>query len=117
MKDKLNNIELVISTIIDSSKKHAIASENGEYKIANKNFDIVKKAVVYLRENNGINNLKQLLTYDDESVKLMAATYLLKHFEKESIDVIENIAFQTISNQSFNAKMILQEWYKGNINL
>jgi major membrane immunogen (membrane-anchored lipoprotein) len=111
------NVESAIQTIIESSQIHAEESTNGNYKTANKNFDLIQKAVNFLRENNAIEKLKELLLYDNIDVKISAATYLLKHNEPEAVAVLQEIALKSNPFQSFNAEMILQEWKKGNITL
>lgn len=117
MKHSFNNIESAINTVIESSKKHAFASNTGDYKTANKHFDLTKKAINYLRENDGIVQLKELLVHSEVSVRVMVASYLLKHFEHEAILVLEEIASKSIPIQSLDAKMVLQEWRKGNLKL
>jgi hypothetical protein len=114
---KINNIDSAIDIIIDSANKHAIASEMGDYKTANKNFDLIQKAVIYLRNNNGINKLEELLYHENVSVQLAAASYLLIHDEKKAIAVLENIVKQNIPHKSFDAEMVLSEWRKGNLRL
>ncbi len=117
MKNLFKDIESAINTIIESSKKHAFASESGDYKIANRNYDLIQKAVGYLREHNGIDKLKELLSNSEVSVRVVAASFLLKHSEQEATSALEEIASKSIPHQSFNAQMILQEWRKGNLNL
>lgn len=117
MRILFNNNESAIGTIVDSAQKHSIASENGDFKTANKNYDLIKKAVEYLRKHNGIDELKGLLTHTEISVKIAASSYLLKHFEREAVKVLEEIANKSIPHKSFDAKMILQEWKKGNLDL
>lgn len=117
MKHKLNNLDSAINIIIESSQKHAQATETGDYKTANKNYYLIKKGVTYLRENDGIEKLKELLTYNETSVKVWVASYLLKHDEHLAVTVLEEIASKSIPHQSFDAKMVLQEWRKGNLNI
>jgi hypothetical protein len=117
MKHLFNSIESAINTIIDASQKHSYATEIGDYKTANKNYDIIQKAVIYLRANDGVYKLRELLTHSQVSVRVAAASFLLKHFEQEAIGVLEEIASKSIPHQSFNAQMVLQEWRNGNLAL
>jgi hypothetical protein len=117
MKHTFNSAEEAINTVIESSKNHANATDTGDYKTANKNYDVLKKAVTYLRENNETEKLKELLKYNDISVKVAAASYLLKNADQEAIAVLKEIASQSIPHHSFTAKLVLQEWQKGKLNL
>ena len=117
MKKKLNSIQEAIEAIIESSQKHADASQTGDYKTANKNYDLVDKAVLYLRENNGIEYLKELLNFDNISVKVVAASYLLKNADKNALTILEEIASKSYPHNSYTASMVLQEWKNGRLNL
>ncbi|HWZ03769.1 MAG TPA: hypothetical protein VNX40_09175, partial [Mucilaginibacter sp.] len=75
---------------------------------ANKNYAIINKSVTYLKENNGIEKLKELLTYDVVSVKIWAASYLIKEGDQQAIAVLEEIASKSIPHHSFAAKLLLQ---------
>ncbi len=112
-----NDIKSAINTIITSSQRHALASQEGDYKTANKNYDLMQKAVNFLRTNNGNDKLMELLKHEDVNVRVAAASFLLKHSEKQAIDVLEATTAMSIPNTSFNAKMVLQEWRNGNLNL
>jgi hypothetical protein len=111
------NIESAINIIIDSSKKYALAGESGDYKTVNKNYDLIRNSINFLREHDGLPQLKQLLEYNDISVRIVAASFLLKHFESDAILVLKEIVSKSIPIQSFEAKMILQQWQKVNLNL
>lgn len=115
MKNIFTNTESAIFSIIESAQIHSTASENGDYKKANKNYEIIQKAVEFIIDNNQIDSLKNLLNHNEISVKIASASYLLKYFEKESLEVLEKIVTDSILFKSFEAKMILQEWRNGNL--
>lgn len=117
MKKTFNNKDEAIKAIIESSQMHAQASQTGDYKTANKNYHVINKAVVYLIENGGIEKLKELLTYTDVSVKVWVASYLIKQDDQQAVSVLEEIAFKSIPFHSSDARLVLQEWRKGNLNL
>lgn len=117
MKEEFNDVNVAVNVIIAASQKHAQAIETGDYKIANKNYDRTRKAVAYLRENGGIENLKNLLNHKETSVRLAAVTFLLKHHEAQAKAVLEEIVSASIPHQSFSAKLVLQEWRNGNLNM
>lgn len=117
MKKTFENNNSAIETLIDSANKHSNASEMGDYKSANKNFTLIQKAVYYLRENDGINKLEELLNHKDISVRLAAASYFLAHNADKAILILENIVRQKIPHKSFEAKMVLDEYRKGNLKI
>lgn len=57
-------------------------TERGDYKVANKNYDIVAKAVAFLKERNEVDKLLNFLTHSSVGVRMSAATYLLLIQEK-----------------------------------
>lgn len=117
MEKQINSIEKAIEIIIDSASKHSLASEIGDYRLANKNFDLIRKAVHYLRENNRVDRLEELLDYEDINVRLAVASYFLAHNRAKAISVLENIISLEIPHKSFEAELVLEEFKKGNITL
>jgi hypothetical protein len=115
MKYKLNSLDEAVNIIIESSQKHAQATETGDYKIANKSYGSINNAVNYLKENDGIGKLKELLKYNEVSVKLWVASYLIKQDDPQAITVLKEIASQSIPHHSFNATLVLQGWQKGKV--
>jgi hypothetical protein len=117
MKQSFNDIEEAIKVIIESSQKHANATLTGDYKIANKNYYLIKNAVDFLIGNDGIEKLRELLTYNDVSVKVWAASFLLKKDDQKAVAVLQEIESKSIPHHSFDAKILLQEWRKRKLNL
>lgn len=111
------NLDIATKIIEDSAKLHAHASLNGDYKAANKHYDRISEAIAFLRANDGLKKLYELLFREDVNVKLAAASYLLSHDEKIAIPILEGIAESEIPHSSFSAKMVLSEWENGNLNL
>ena len=116
MKEKIDTTS-IINTLIESSQKHHVATKNGDYKEGNDNYDLIVKAVNFLIENDSLEDLKKLLLHEEVGVRLMAASFLLKYYEKESTAVLEDIISSSIPHLSFGAEMVLQEWKKGTLNL
>ncbi len=115
MKKEIIFFEDAIALFVDSCKKNALYNEIGNNKQANKSYFLIVESVEYLRENSLIFELKQFLNNNDYLLRLWSATFLLRHFEDESIFVLEDIASKQIRNISFDAKMVLQEWRNGNL--
>ena len=112
---KIKTKEDAIKTIIESSEKHAEATDTGDYKTCNKNYTFIKKSVDYLMENGEIDSLRELLNCDSVSVKLWVASFLIRLNEEKAIQVVESIASQSIRHHSFGAQVLLEEWKKGNL--
>ena len=115
MKYSFSNTEKAIDTIIDASVKHAQATETGDYKTANKNYHLINNAITYLLENKNTEELEKLLIHDETSVKVWVASYLIKQGDQHAIAVLEQIASQSIPDQSFDAKILLQQWREGKL--
>lgn len=112
---KIKTREEAIRTIIESSEKHAEATNTGDYKTCNKNYTLIKKGVDYIMEKGEIESLRELLNYDSVSVKLWVASFLIKLNDKKAVEVVEYIASQSIRHHSFDARILLEEWKKGNL--
>jgi hypothetical protein len=98
----------------ETAKKHAEATEEGNYKLGNKHFDIIRTSTDYLKTENKIDYLYQLINDEDVGIRLWAATYLLPFYEKDALSVLSDIE----NNKgliAFTAKMTIEEWKKGNL--
>lgn len=113
---KLRDTKTALDKFEEAAKMHAEATEQGDYKIANKCYAIIAKAVLFLKEQNEIQQLSVFLNHNSVSVCGWAATYLLPIAEQEALRVLEQIAGGT-GIQSFDAKMTISEWRKGNLKL
>lgn len=113
MKQKFKNSNEAIDAIITSSKMHALATDKGDYKMANKNYSIVSKAYNYLKENGEINKLETLINYDDTSVKIAVASFLVKDSNPKAVLVLKEIASKSIPHHSFAAQILLQQLKEG----
>ncbi|GHU69172.1 hypothetical protein FACS189413_07590 [Bacteroidia bacterium] len=117
MNTKFKNQEDAISTIIFSAEQHSIASEEGNYKIANKNYDKIHIAIMYLRNMNSVDKLYDLLSNEKISVRLAVASYLLSDNPQKAIPILQEIVSSNLPHKSFTASLVLQEWEKGNLKL
>jgi hypothetical protein len=110
MKQNFNNSKEAINTIITSAQKHTYATDNGDYKTANKNYDLVVEAVDYLKKNNELDKLKDLITHNEISVKVAVASFLIKYSDPQAIAILEEIASKAIPHHSFTAQILLKQW-------
>ncbi|MEM9680914.1 MAG: DUF2019 domain-containing protein, partial [Bacteroidota bacterium] len=114
---KTDSVEKTIQMLVDASIEHGKASEDGDYKTGNKNYDIIVSAAKYLNENDSVNELLKLLNHENVSVQLWAATYLLEKYESEATQSLVSISKKNITHYSFDAKITLEEWKNGNLKL
>jgi hypothetical protein len=117
MKELFTCTEQAVETFIESATQHSTASENGDYKTANRHYALVQKAVRYFRETSQIKELEKLLDHPDVRVRLAAAAYSLGHYKQKAITVLEDIVAQRIPHKSFEAELILNEYRKGNFEI
>lgn len=95
--------------------EHGIAYSNGDYKKANK---IHKKLhELYKKTNqNGFGDVfSEFINNEDENVRLWAAIFTLKTDEKIAIMVLNKLSKD--SNIKMTAKVTLQLWEEGKLNL
>ena len=113
---KFKDSETALEKFEEAATKHTEATEQGDYKTANKCYAVIAKAVLFLKEQNEIQQLSVLLNHDSVGVRGWTATYLLPLKEQEAVQVLEQIAGGT-GIHSFTAKTTLSEWRKGNLKL
>lgn len=113
---KIKNIEMALMLFEEAAIKHTEATEKGDYKAANKNYNIVAKVIAFLKEHNEIHFLLKFLNHNSVGVKGWAATYLLPIEEKQAIEALEKITNEK-GIRSLAAETTLSEWRKGNLKL
>lgn len=104
----------MIKKYINAIEKRKGALEQGNARIANKYYNEIYDIVEVMRKDNKMECLKPLLEYDDDSVKLLTAFYLLPIYTDESESVLEELS-QNGGELSFEAGLTLSEWKKGNL--
>jgi hypothetical protein len=113
---KIENIKSALKQFQEAAINHANATETGEYKIVNKNYDILIKLINYLKSQNGIQELMPFLNDDNVGVRVWAAAYLLPVNLQEAKKTLESIN-KINGIQSLDAEMVLREWENGNLKL
>jgi len=113
---KFKDVKTALEKFEEAATKQAEATEQGDYKTGNKCYAIIAKVVLFLKEQNEIQQLSTLLNSDSVGVRGWAATYLLPIKEREAIRVLEQIA-RGAGIHSFIAETTLKEWRKGNLKL
>jgi hypothetical protein len=100
----------------ESAIRQADATEIGDYKKANKNYNNIIKAVDFIRDKKELLVLVPFLEHRNLGVRLWAATYLLPIREKFAIRTLEEISSGK-GIHSLTAETTLDEWQKGNLSL
>ena len=113
---KFKDTKTALEKFEEAAAKHAEATEQGDYRTANKCYAVIAKAMLFLKEQNELQQLSVLLNHGSVGVCGWAATYLLPIKEREAIQVLEQIAGGA-GIHSFTAKTTLSEWQKGNLKL
>lgn len=111
-----------VPTALDSFEKavhaHSVATEQGEYKSANKHYDRIVRAIVFLKEHDALMSLQDFLDHPSAGVRTWAALYLsfLPGQEKEAECALEEVA-RGEGILAGNARTILDEWNEGSLKL
>ena len=113
---KINDTKIALLKFEDAAIKHAEAIEQGNHKVANKNSDIIIKAINFLKSEGKLDLLTEFLTHLSDGVKGWAATYLLPVNTEMAVNVLEQIAKED-GSRAFAARITLSEWRKGNLQL
>jgi uncharacterized protein DUF2019 len=104
---------------IAEAAEHGRCTESGDYKRGNAAFDRMIAALAELREraDRGESILIELLNHPNGWVRLEAATHLLPLRAELASTILENLASGPQSQLEFIAKMVLQEWRAGRLNV
>lgn len=113
---KIKDISSAIEIFKEAANKQAEATEKGDYKTGNKCYDEIVRVITFLKNENAISNLFNLLSNASIGIRMWAAFYLLPTYPKDSIEVLEKIAKRN-DIHSLTAETTLNEWRKGNLNI
>lgn len=111
-----NNINEVIKGFEESAVQHTLATDIGDYKVANKNYKSMVKAVDYLKNWKSLNILTPLLKHSNLGVRLWSATFLLSVNEDCAIQTLQELSHGN-GITSFNAQITLREWQAGRLKI
>ena len=110
----IKDIQTALEIFEDSCIKHSKATEEGNFKKANKYHSKITNVVKLLKIENAITSLEDYLSSPFESVRLWSAYYWLPVNELEGIRILEEISKSQGIN-SLNAEATISEWKKGNL--
>ncbi|WP_055666125.1 hypothetical protein [Desnuesiella massiliensis] len=111
----MSKIEKLVEEYINASIKHGKCTEDGDYKLANKQYIIIEKSITELKlMEKGIDELENLLEHQSDYVKLWSARYLLLDKEVKAKQTLLSLTKKP-GFLGFTAQITLDEWSKGNI--
>jgi len=115
---EVKNIDVALDLFEASANKHAVATEIGDYRSANKAYADIIKSLSYIRSQSEIAKLRSRLSSESVGVRLWSATCLLLEGEGEPVKVLESIASnEKLGIHSLTARVTLDEWKKGNLKI
>ena len=112
---KIKSVEEAVKMVEVCAIKEYEATENGGYKTNNKYARYEAKCIKYLYEHNKLCTLHEYLKHEHSRVRLSAAYALLPLFENECVKVLNEIANGNYGFSGISAKMILMQWYDGEL--
>ena len=111
---EFNNIQTALNNFEQAATKHADATEQGDYKVANACYTTISETVKFLKKNGKLSELKAYLNHSAIGVRIWAATNLLPVLESEAMETLEQIAKES-GIHSLDAEITIREWKKGNL--
>ncbi len=112
----MKDLESALAKFEAAAENQVKATESGDYKTGNKNYDIIIDLMNFLKEQNKINVLSTYFNHPSIGVRMWAAVYMLSIQEKEAKSVLKKIAEESGINATM-ARITLEEWQKGNLKL
>ncbi|MHB1153355.1 MAG: hypothetical protein ACYCWE_06100 [Eubacteriales bacterium] len=111
----MEDLNTFIIKFIDATVIHRTESEGGDYKLANKNFDIAVNCICKIKEFDGwVDVFESLLDHENASIRVSAAYNLLPFKPELAVNTLKKCT-SAPRGEGFNAKTILQEWRSGDL--
>jgi hypothetical protein len=107
--------EELIQIYTAAASEHGRASLASDYKTGNPAAKIISNVYAELKNRKRVTSLEPLLSDSDPSVASWAATHLLPFSAKKATDTLERISKSNVGIIAFNAKIVLQDWRRGEL--
>ena len=113
-----SELEKVVAEYKLYAENHGKATLDGDSVKANINHDKIIESLHQIRQHGNEGNVALLLLTDDtnQSVRCLAATHSLNFNERKAKKVLKKLSKEN-GIIAFNAKMVLNEWKKGTLEL
>jgi HEAT repeat protein len=87
----------------------------GDSKTGNRHYKIISSVYEFLKDNNRLDELVDLLEHEDPYVRLWASSYVLQIVPEKAEKTLEEISRIKSVMAGFSAKITLDEWHKGTL--
>ncbi len=104
----------LVSRYADAAAEHVEASEQGDYRRANPQHDVVAAVYSELRRRGEAEALLPLLAHADPAVRSWAGAHALEFSAREGERVLEELAAEA-GVVGLNAQMTLETWREGEL--
>lgn len=116
-KWKTKSTEELLLLYESAAKEHGKATEEGNYKVANRAHDMVVAIRRELMDRGCERMLIRLLSSPNDWVKHWAATHLLQTNPEEAVPVLENLSNGNKGYLRLGSEVVLKEWRAGRLRL
>ena len=108
----------VVARYVAAVEAHTNASASGDYRAANRAHDEIVKVYWRIRFSGNLDEvLSPLLRHDNPAVVLWAGTQLLCTGNALALRALEDVARRTDTHQAAYARLALEEWRAGRLEL
>lgn len=108
---KITDLHTALELFVSAALKHGEATETGDYRSANLCYGDIVIAVSFIKENDNMIALEDLLYHESVGVRLWSASYLLPVAEDKAVDTLKAIT-NVSAIHSLTAQTTLNEWEK-----
>lgn len=110
------NIDQLLRLYADAATRHAVATENGDYRSANREHDTIAAVYRELRKRGSEAQMEliPLLDHPDLGVKAWVASHALEFAPERGKQALEELANQP-GLLGHTARTTLLEWFKGRL--
>lgn len=112
--ETINDISVALKIFEEASIIQVEATENGNYRTGNKNYDKIVTAFSFLKSQNSIDRLSQYLNHQHIGPRLWSAYYTLPIDEKKAINVLKELTKHP-GIIALTAETTVEEWKKGKL--
>ena len=114
---KQSTVDDLKNLYVNAAMSHAVNVADGNYKEANKQYDLLASVFreIRLRGKEAEDMLLGLLRHNEDAVKGWAASHALRFAPNDAEAVLVKLSESGKMPWSFDAEMTLKEWRKGNL--
>jgi hypothetical protein len=110
-------VETLVRVYREAAMAHGVATEQGNYRVANRQHDVLAEVYRELRSRGRDSQMELLRLLDDINVHVRAwvAAHALEFAPDRGEAVLKRLASGAPSAVRLNAEMTLSEWKKGSL--